>query len=283
MVSRAATASRASCAAWKVACGKPPSASEICSGVMDLSSAVVFPASDSANREEHAIEVTQPRVRKRASAIRPASRRTESSKTSPHTGFSTVTVAVGASRVPGLRGFWKWSRTAALYTRRVSLPGTRSATRGLPRNISPRSAQRSQRKTGENTSCLLNGDQRSSHKAASGCAVIPFPFGFLSVYCVLCGECFREVVHQGGRGERGEELRRAALSRTLASQNPNRRGVHCNHSPEKHLLGPSIPGIIVSRFGRGCCCASDRHLRNSGPMCGGSFAGTSGVYLNRCG
>src|SRR5207245_3504735 len=57
LVSRAETASRASCAAWKVAWGKPPNASEICSGVRDLISVNPLPTSNSVSNEEHAIEV----------------------------------------------------------------------------------------------------------------------------------------------------------------------------------------------------------------------------------
>ena len=74
-------------------------------GEMELASDGVFPRSNSVNTEEQASAVTHPLVRNRASAIRPASTRAESSRISPHTGFSTETVAVAASRVPAFRGF----------------------------------------------------------------------------------------------------------------------------------------------------------------------------------
>ena len=98
-------ASRASCAPCDVAGGKPPSASEICSAVMLPASAGDFPRSISVKSDEQASAVTQPRVRNLASAIRPASVRTESSRISPQTGFSTDTTAVAESSVPAFRGF----------------------------------------------------------------------------------------------------------------------------------------------------------------------------------
>src|SRR5580700_3160739 len=53
----ARTASRASCAAWNVAGGNPPSASDICSGVIARASEGVFPRSNSVRRDEQAIAV----------------------------------------------------------------------------------------------------------------------------------------------------------------------------------------------------------------------------------
>jgi hypothetical protein len=73
--------------------------------VMARASAGVFPRSNSVKRDEQASAVTQPRVRNRASAMRPAYMRAESSRMSPQTGFSTETVAVAASSVPAFRGF----------------------------------------------------------------------------------------------------------------------------------------------------------------------------------
>lgn len=64
--------------------------------------------------------VTQPRVLKRTSVMRPSCVRTERCKTSPHTGFVTSTEAVAFSSSPALRGCSKWSITKALNTQKLS-------------------------------------------------------------------------------------------------------------------------------------------------------------------
>src|SRR5437660_9896762 len=68
----------------------------------------------SVNTEAHAIEVVQPRQRKRASAMRPSTIRAASFRMSPQTGLLTSTVAVAPGSSPALRGLRKWSRTASL-------------------------------------------------------------------------------------------------------------------------------------------------------------------------
>jgi len=80
------TASAASCAPWKVAGGSPSRDCESDSAVMPRASACVRPRSSSVKREAQAIDVVQPRQRKRASAIRPSTMRAESLRMSPQTG-----------------------------------------------------------------------------------------------------------------------------------------------------------------------------------------------------
>lgn len=80
---------------------------------MQRASTRARPVRSSVRRDAQAMEVVQPRQRKRASVMRPCSTRTESSRTSPQTGFETLTTAEAPAREPALRGFLKWSRTAS--------------------------------------------------------------------------------------------------------------------------------------------------------------------------
>src|SRR5271169_2048213 len=81
---------------------------------MDRASESVWLRSSSVRREAQAIDVVQPRQRKRASAIWPSTLFTNNFRTSPQTGLLTSTVAVAPGSSPALRGLRKWSRTASL-------------------------------------------------------------------------------------------------------------------------------------------------------------------------
>ena len=52
-----------------------------------------------------AMDAVQPRVRKRASATRPSSKRADSRSMSPQAGLVTSTLTAGGASSPGLRGF----------------------------------------------------------------------------------------------------------------------------------------------------------------------------------
>ena len=108
------SASTQSWAAWKVARGRPPSASEICAGVMPRASCDVLPLRRSVSTELDAIAATHPCVLKRASVMRPALRRTDRRSTSPQTGLVTSTVAVASGRSPALWGWRKCSSSVSL-------------------------------------------------------------------------------------------------------------------------------------------------------------------------
>src|SRR5438445_4478990 len=92
-------------------------------------SSIVLPMISSVRSEALAIAALHPRVRNRASAIRPFSMRTASRKSSPHTGFVTFTVLVAPGRSPKLRGCSQCWSTTALYIIRVSQSDRRRATR----------------------------------------------------------------------------------------------------------------------------------------------------------
>src|SRR5438445_3963706 len=92
-------------------------------------SSIVLPMISSVRSEALAIAALHPRVRNRASAIRPFSMRTARRKSSPHTGFVTFTVLVAPGRSPKLRGCSQWWSTTALYIIRVSQSDRRRATR----------------------------------------------------------------------------------------------------------------------------------------------------------
>ena len=116
------SASTQSWAAWKVARGRPPSASEICAGVMPRASCDVLPLRRSVSTELDAIAATHPCVLKRASVMRPALRRTDRRSTSPQTGLVTSTVAVASGRSPALWGLRKCSSSVSLNMMRVYEP-----------------------------------------------------------------------------------------------------------------------------------------------------------------
>src|SRR5260370_7221566 len=81
---------------------------------MDRTSAIVRRLSCSVRTEAQAIDVVQPRHRKRASAMWPSAIRAESFSMSPQTGLLTSTMAVASGSSPALRGLQKWSITASL-------------------------------------------------------------------------------------------------------------------------------------------------------------------------
>src|SRR5580704_7631705 len=81
---------------------------------MERAADTAQPVRRSVKKEAQAIEVVQPRHKKRASAMAPFSTRTASSSTSPQTGFVACTSAVALASLPALRGFRKWSRTNSL-------------------------------------------------------------------------------------------------------------------------------------------------------------------------
>src|SRR6266849_5201866 len=97
---------------------------------MRWASASVFPRISSVSSEPQAIAVTQPRVLKRASVMRSSEKRTANCMMSPQTGLLTSTVALAPGSSPALRGFLKWSSTAALYMPAVSQGFRSSATTG---------------------------------------------------------------------------------------------------------------------------------------------------------
>src|SRR5579863_5948701 len=96
---------------------------------------MVLPMTSSVNIEAQATAVTQPCALKRTAAIVPFSTRAARRRTSPHTGFDTSTEALASERSPALRGFLKWSRTAAEYMAE-SLP-LKSKTRKRSASNSP--------------------------------------------------------------------------------------------------------------------------------------------------
>jgi hypothetical protein len=93
----------------------PPSAETISSRFIRLASSNVIPCNRSHRQDEHAIAVTHPRVLNLASLMRPSLTRAANCITSPQAGFSTVTIASGASISPANRGCSKWSSTCAEY------------------------------------------------------------------------------------------------------------------------------------------------------------------------
>jgi hypothetical protein len=73
--------------------------------VIARASQIDFPSSISARNDAQAIEVTQPRERKRASAMRPPSIRAASCRISPQAGLDTSTLTVAPGNSPAHRGF----------------------------------------------------------------------------------------------------------------------------------------------------------------------------------
>jgi len=64
--------------------------------------AIAQSTSFSVRMEAQAMEVVQPRQRKRASAIRPSATRAESLRMSPHTGLLTLDGGGGAGKLAGV-------------------------------------------------------------------------------------------------------------------------------------------------------------------------------------
>src|ERR1700722_14621045 len=106
-LSAADSASKANCAAWVEACGKPPTAAINVSRSSARISTTVCPATNSVRADAHAIDGTQPFALNRISSIRPELILKLKRSTSPQAGFSISAVALASKTSPGLRGFWK--------------------------------------------------------------------------------------------------------------------------------------------------------------------------------
>src|SRR5579863_3391868 len=85
--------SKASCAAWVEAWGRPPTAATRSSRCKFRASDSDFPSTNSVNAEPHAMAATQPLALKRTSVILPAVVFKLSRNTSPQTGFSVSAAA----------------------------------------------------------------------------------------------------------------------------------------------------------------------------------------------
>jgi len=91
--------------AWLDASGNPATFVNNSSLVICRAAAKDFPFANSVIAEPQAMDGTHPLARKRMSAIRSPSNFKLSSRTSPHTGFSTRARASGVSTSPAFRGF----------------------------------------------------------------------------------------------------------------------------------------------------------------------------------
>ena len=97
-------ASTASCAAWPEAAGKPPIFSTTASLLIAAASTSDLSLASSVTRDPQAIAGTQPLALNRISTIFPPRTMAESSRMSPHAGFSSLTRTSALASSPGLRG-----------------------------------------------------------------------------------------------------------------------------------------------------------------------------------
>ena len=112
-----AHASTHSTAACFEAGSSPPTPSSMTSGVSSVSSAGVFPVIHSVSAELDAMAAVQPRVRKRASATRPFSKRAESRSMSPQAGLVTSTFTAGGAQFAGIARILKMvQQTLAMHS-----------------------------------------------------------------------------------------------------------------------------------------------------------------------